>query len=232
MGLFGSIGAGLGLMTGGVGGMFTGGAAGTAADRFGGRGGSPGSPGGYKRPTTEDPRVAAMRARMAGIRTAAGPAKPLAMEQRGQDPYFAQARQAAGNRVNAQGMSANNALNRRLAAMGQTNSGSALKNQQLLQDQLAQQHEQAQLGIGGQEMQANQAVDQRNFQREGMNAEDQFRRMQAELAGEGQLGALDAQYAGADAEQSDNAYNRWMNEQQMKRSGGLFGGGGFLGLGF
>lgn len=71
-------------------------------------------------------------------------------------PEYQKMRDVASQRVNAQGQEQQDVLKRRLASIGNLKSGAALKQEQLINNDIGQQREQAMAGIDAQEAQETQ----------------------------------------------------------------------------
>lgn len=91
-----------------------------------------------------------------------------AARQTGPLPQFELMRRRASQRAEASGQQANDALQRRFAAMGGLNSGAAIKQQQLTSEAVARQREDALAGVDAAEqqerMRQQDLADERNFQ--------------------------------------------------------------------
>jgi hypothetical protein len=167
----------------------------------------------------------------------AQPGPRLQMERPGANPYFAAQRNAMAGRFAGAAQQGQGAIDRRFAANGMGGSGSAIKATMMNQAQADQGREEAMLGIAGQEQQANEALVGRNFQREGTNfqqelSESPIGRLMAQLQAQGQLSGVDQGYKQLLADYLANKENARLGQQQLEKTGGLFGGGGFMGLGF
>lgn len=148
---------------------------------------------------------------------------------------FEAIRRRAIAQARTQGQENENALMRRLSAAGALNSGAGIK---LLQ----QQKERDQEAVRGstenidfqeaqQRMARDEAIAGRNFQRELKNSDDAFRTSVFKFDAASKLGQLDLQLQQFAMAKGEQAFNKRIAELEDKRSGGLFGGGGFLGLG-
>lgn len=163
-----------------------------------------------------------------------------------ENPIYAMARQRA--QQNAQNNIQGNigALNRRFAAMGNLNSGAAIKASQQIRDQGQQalsgdlQNIEAQSAGDvlqrkeaeqGRNFQAQQAAVGRNFQRELQNKNQEFQNQVFQFDSNSKLAALDNELTRTGLEADAQEFNKRMQRYQAGHSGGLFGGGGFLGTG-
>lgn len=153
-------------------------------------------------------------------------------------------RKRAEQRVTAGGQEAVEAMKRRYAAMGNLNSGSAIRSEQIQNNENQQQKEQA---IGAIDLGEAQEGSQKNFAANESEKARSFTAGQAALerAQRGdQFGAQlelerqkqnyaqtsgDRQY---ELDKATTAFNSDLANFQKGHTGGFFGGGGFLGLGF
>jgi hypothetical protein len=78
---------------------------------------------------------------------------------------------------------------------------------------------------------AQQQVLQRNMQRELFNADSQFKADVFKFDSNSKLNSLDLAWEGQELDRENTQYNKEQNEWTRKHTGGLFGSGGFLGLG-
>lgn len=139
------------------------------------------------------------------------------------------------------------AMNRRFAAMGSLNSGAAIKAVQNVQDSANQQEQNAMNQIGAQEEQVRFDVDQanlnrdlqrqessaqRNFQRELKNQDQAFQDKVFSFDSGSKLAQMDIAISNAALEADAQEFNKNMEMFKQRTSGGLFGAGGFAGLGF
>lgn len=159
------------------------------------------------------------------------PAKPFeAQTGKGGSPYDAVRQKAtkdAGNQE-AQGL---DAITRRFAAMGNLNSGSYVKAQEELSRQAQERNQDAQGKIDMAEVQgalpyAEMEQKESQFGRQLGQQESQFGR---ELPLKQRQLDLEASQQALDAHANDLNYE--LGQYQSQHSGGLFGGGGFLGIG-
>jgi hypothetical protein len=138
------------------------------------------------------------------------------------------------------------ALQRRLAALGNLNSGAGIKQVENLDSDLARQEADANLNLSTQQaqseeakgFQASQAAQGRNFAREQYNAGIPFQFGQFQFDAQSkmaQLGLQGAQFGMSqdafDWQKQIDEYNKKLGAYQAGHSGGLLGGGGFLGTG-
>lgn len=179
---------------------------------------------------------------------------PVAMETQGYQakqvtgplPEFELARKRAMAQVNQGRGQASDALARRLAAMGQSNSGTAIRQQNLIEEQAQSQLALANEGIQAQEAQAQrelqaqednkafqsgEAIKGRNFQRDMYNRDNDFKAMLSKFDAYSKLAQLDLAYDDAERSRVNDQFNKELAEYQKRHSGGLLGGGGFLGTG-
>lgn len=171
------------------------------------------------------------------------------------DPYAAQSMQDAYSkqregikqRFNAQGQERNDALTRRFAAMGGgLSGGAAIKQQQLQDDSNSQQREEAIQGVNAHEAQSNfqsqeanqarafqagEAEKSRGLQKEQFGAEMGLRNKSFEFEKSAKLRDLDRLDQQFGLEAQAQGFNTELAKDQAKKTGGLFGGGGTLGLG-
>lgn len=170
----------------------------------------------------------------------------------GASPYDAVRQRTAQNydTSNQQGMEA---LQRRFAAMGNQNSGAAIKAQQL-QDQQNQESkngalgsinlEEAKTGIGigeaqkqrdFEKSQQERGIAQQNLalaaQQGQFDKEQIYKNKVADMSNNTELKKIDLESSGQELERQAQAYNTDLSNWQKSHSGGLLGGGGFLGTG-
>lgn len=161
-------------------------------------------------------------------------------------PEFEQARTKVNEQANQAGSAASEALKRRFAAMGALNSGAAIKSQEEATNENETRRLDALSGVNNQEaaakrgleqgeadkeFQANQALVGRNMQRELYNADQDFKSKLNQFDSYSKLAQLDMGFDQQDMDKRNNDYNMELSKYQADHSGGLFGGGGFLGLG-
>lgn len=142
------------------------------------------------------------------------------------------------------------ALQRRYAAMGNLNSGSNIEqinnlNRQSgedLQNELGQinlgeqeganqRNFQREMQQGGQAFQAKQADIQRQFQGEQAGLQRGLQEKLANMENATKARQLDLEFQNSDLERQAMLFNQDMAGWQREHSGGLLGGGGFLGTG-
>ena len=154
-------------------------------------------------------------------------------------PEFDTIRANARSMANAEKSGAMEALARKYAAMGNLNSGSYIKQSRLTDQGYNQAASKMLADIGAQEAQQRRALQQaegnKEFQsREAYNA---AKRQEGQNVFENatKLRALDLALFKANQEAQDSAFNAEMANYQAryseKNTGGLLGGGGFLGTG-
>lgn len=158
-------------------------------------------------------------------------------------PEFEQARNLTSQSLNAQKQGSDDAMQRRFAAMGNLNSGAYIKAAQVGDQQANESRGNAMAGIGMQEAQTRRGLQQQEAQKEFQSGEqakmynaqagNQFQQFKTGLSADsmGKVASLDLAYKGMQQQAADDAYQARMNEYQAKHSGGLFGAGGFLGVG-
>lgn len=237
-----AVGGGLGAVTGFAGGV----AGGALGGLFGGLGGErPGAPGraGYdpaRQKLIED-RIKALRGELAGVPKPQmiGP-EGAAYKAQPNQPQYSAVREAITNRAAASGRTANDAVTRRFAAMGGLGSGSAIKATQMVNDQ-AEAGKRAELAAVDQqiaqtesdkEFQSAEAAKGRGMQREVFNADQAFKDAVFRFDSNSKLAQLQLAFEQADRDSQDTEFSKELAMYQQKNSGGLFGSGGFLGLGF
>lgn len=182
-------------------------------------------------------RRAKIRGAYAGFSTAP---KPLGLEAGAPAklPQFDAMRARVQQRAQAEGNTQTNAMRRRLAATGTLNSGGGIRAVQQVQDAAARRTEDAVQGVEAQEAEQHTALDEaakgRNFQREQFNEQQKLAQADtfAKFAGlESQIDAMDLQRLQLKLQQEESSFNQRLSRWQAGRTGGLFGGGGFLGTG-
>lgn len=168
----------------------------------------------------------------------------------GASPYDV-ARNRANQRATASGQQGLEAIQRRYAAMGNLNSGAAIRTEQLQNQNNEAQKEDSLRSIDAQELsentgrnyQANQQELARGFQaNEAQKARDlqsnqfgqrmTFEQSQAKQAQENYLKDYELKKQQMSEDAQSNAFNKDLANYQKGHTGGFFGGGGFLGLGF
>lgn len=243
-------------LSAGIGGAVTG-ALGVWPGLLGRDGGGSGSGGGQG--VGYDPaREAAIKARIAGLQTnldklappkmlgAEGPAYQ-AKKLEGPLPEYNAIRARVANQANAAGQTQSDALTRRFAAMGGAGNGAFIKNQQqVLQDaeaakaeqlsqvdsQEAQARREMQMAEDDKQFQSEEALKGRSLAREQFNADADFKDKVFRFDSTSKLAQLEMGFVQADRDAQDQAFNKQMALYQQQHSGGLFGAGGTLGLGF
>lgn len=162
----------------------------------------------------------------------------------GADPYEGIRNRAVQDAGNMQSQNID-AITRRYAAMGNLNSGSYVKALQEAGRQAAQQGQDQVANINLAEQQgalpyaqleqerANQAQQERQFGAQYGLSQAQLSEQSRQFGKELPLKAqqLDLEANQQHLDELANIMNRDLAEEQMSRSGGLLGGGGFLGLG-
>lgn len=153
---------------------------------------------------------------------------------------FERQRERVSQTTGAQTQQNTDALRRRFAALGMGSSGAAISAEQQARDKGAQAQAAALADVDaaeGAEMerraevqanrdfQAGEAEKGRKFEGGYRDREFDFNRMNADR----QFGLSERQVGLAEGE---SAFNRRMANAQAKKTGGFFGAGGFLGLGF
>jgi hypothetical protein len=128
------------------------------------------------------------------------------------------ARQRATEQANTQAQSQNDAIRRRFASLGNLNSGAAIKQQQIAQDQANQQRERAISEINAQEADMQ---GQRDFQREMQSTQHQFQAGQSDKDRAQQMALQDR---GFSFQGGENALQRAL-QQRMQQEGFAFQGG-------
>jgi hypothetical protein len=159
---------------------------------------------------------------------------------------FEAARTRATQRATADLQQNQDALKRRFAALGGLNSGAAIKQQQLLQERSQQQREEAIQGIDAAEADRDlqqreaqtqreftgaEAEKQRGFQREQAGIDRGFQDRMFNFDKESKLKQMDLAFKQFKLQKDESEFNKRLERYKAGHSGGLFGGGGFLGLG-
>lgn len=144
------------------------------------------------------------------------------MAETGQLPEFGKIRQATSQRFQRQGQQAQEALKRRFASLGALNTGAALKQEQLAQEQIGKAQEEAMGNLDlaeAQEARRRQEFDiqavqepekQRAFQREQAGLERDFRKEVFAFEKESKLKQLDLAEREYKAEQDATEFNKLM----------------------
>lgn len=159
---------------------------------------------------------------------------------------FDVARERAAQRSSADAQATTGAIQRRFASMGGLNSGASIKAQQIAQQQAQAQREDAIAGVDaaqqqyaeqlaeserGRAFQASQSGLDRGFQGEQNALARALQARQLDMQGTQFDKQFDLQGRQFDFQKDESAFNRRLAKYQAGRSGGLLGGGGFLGTG-
>jgi hypothetical protein len=181
-----------------------------------------------------------------------------AKEFSGALPEFDYMRNKLNSQFSTQRDESQDALKRRFAALGGLNTGAYIKQAQLADEKLNQQKEESLGNIGFQEAQQRRALEREEGQKEfqsgeafkqreyGSSEQDRAREFQTQLYNKdlefknniaqfdarAKLRQIDSEYNAQKLAAIESQYNKELSTYQSKNSGGLFGGGGFLGLGF
>lgn len=183
----------------------------------------------------------------AGINGAAPPT-PLKMETFSPTavpdklPEFDTQRSRISQQAGADEQAQQEALQRRFAAIGNLNSGAAIKGAQLVSDQAVKNKADALSQVDMQESarkqqladrnaQLEEAVKGRNLTRESANAAMDFQNRTFNFDANSKLAALEQGQSQLELAKKESDINAAQNEYTQKHSGGLLGGGGFLGTG-
>lgn len=156
----------------------------------------------------------------------------------GRNPYD-MARERAQQRASQTGQKNAGAIARRFAAIGGLNSGAAIKAQQMAHQQADQQREDAVRDVDiaegqmaqQQAHQSSEAEKARQFQADQAGQDRGFQEKVFSFDKESKLKQLDLAFQQFDLQKDESAFNRRLARYQAGQSGGLFGGGGFLGTG-
>jgi hypothetical protein len=180
-------------------------------------------------------RLEQARAQAQAVGSSFKPMQAEALPQASTDPRFAQMRNQVAQRMGAQAQQGQDALKRRFAAAGMMNSGASIKTMENAQQAASQQREEALQGVDAAETadlrQQQQAAQGRNFQREMTNAESDFKaKVFGAESAKGFVG-LDMALEEFKINRDATRKNFDLAKKQADSTGGLFGGGGFLGLG-
>lgn len=168
--------------------------------------------------------------------------------------HFDRARERASQRANTAAQTGGDALKRRFASLGGMNSGAAIKAQQLNDESANRQREEAIQGVDAAEAQdvqrrgemdrqyaeadkgrafaAGEAEKGRAFQKAHNDLDRQFQDKVFAFDSKSKLRALDQADAQFGFQKDQAGFNQRLEKYKAGQSGGLFGGGGFLGLGF
>jgi hypothetical protein len=170
-----------------------------------------------------------------GIGSSFKPLQAEAMPTASTNPQFQQARLQLTQRANAANQQNQDALKRRFASIGSLNSGAAVKTMQNAQQASDQQREEAIQNINAAEAndlrQEQDAARGRNFQREMSNNEREFQSKIYSADAAAKFSQMDIMLEEFFVNRESTKKNFEIQKQQAENSGGLFGGGGFLGLG-
>lgn len=151
-------------------------------------------------------------------------------------------KQAVSNRANAAKQGNLEAMQRRFAASGNLNSGAAMKAQdvaareadQQAADQLANVDLQAASELQRRkegDLARKDAVAGRNLQRDMTNQSMAFQDKMSKFDAGSKLAQLDIGFDQFALQRGESEFNKAQARHSARNSGGLFGGGGFLGLG-
>lgn len=160
-------------------------------------------------------------------------------------------RQEATQRIGVQAQQGGDALKRRFASLGGLNSGAAIKAQQLNDDNAMQAKESAVAGINAtqaqdeanrdmrreetqqaQSFQSGEAQKARDFTKAHNDMDRQFQEKVFAADQGSKLRQLDLADKTFAFQKDQAGFENQIKLSQDKKSGGLFGAGGFLGLGF
>lgn len=170
---------------------------------------------------------------------------------------FERQREQAVQRAGATAQASGDAIKRRFAAMGGMNSGAAVKAEQIARDTANQQKEDAIAGVNAaesqdmaqkQEMQANrdfqsneaklgrdfqstEAQKGRDFQKGQSDIDRAFQDKVFQFDSNSKLRQLDLADKQFALGKDESEFNKRLARYEAGNKGGLFGGGGFLGLG-
>lgn len=134
------------------------------------------------------------------------------------DQYFAKQRELATQKAQSQGQENSGAIARRFAAMGGSNSGAALKAQELNDQQTGQAQQEALQGVGGQELQARQTEQGQQFQSAEAEKQRQFQGQESAAQRQQQQGqfgqTLDLEKQQLAFDREDQAFNKGLSALQ------------------
>lgn len=143
-------------------------------------------------------------------------------------PAYDAMRSRLNSQYNTTQQQGQDAIDRQFAAMGGGPSGAQVKQTENLVGSIAKQRGEDMDSINAHEAEARTGLQQQESQKEFQSGEAgrgyQFQ-------GIGTLGNLDLQYKNAQKEAMNDQFNKIMAQYQSRHSGGLLGGGGFLGTG-
>lgn len=158
-------------------------------------------------------------------------------------PEFTDQRNILTQQLNAQEQGQRSAMERKFAALGGLNSGSAIRNSQIANQAAAENRGNALTGLSAKEAEAKRGLQQQENQKEfqsGENAKtlnaqmaNQFQQFKTGLGADSlsKIAQLDMGYKGLQQQSADEAFNAAMAQYQARHSGGLLGAGGIFGLG-
>ena len=150
-------------------------------------------------------------------------------------PLFDMMRQNLSTQFNQQQQQGQDAINRQFAAMGGGPSGAQVKQTENLAAGVAQAKEQGLRDINAQEAQTRTQLTeqqaQENLQAQEFNTQMGLQGQELQFQEGSSLAGLNTAWDQAQEQSTNDAFNKAMGQYQAQHSGGLFGGGGFLGLG-
>lgn len=154
-------------------------------------------------------------------------------------PEYDAMRTRLNQRYNRDQQAAQEGLDRKFAALGGGPSGASIKASEKLAGDFAAKKGEEALGIDAEEAQARRGLQETEYGREyesgekarGYGFQGKLAGAEAKLGGYGTLANLDLAYKNAQKEALNDEFNKIMAMYQAKHSGGLLGGGGFLGTG-
>jgi hypothetical protein len=159
---------------------------------------------------------------------------------------FEPIRQQALQQANAGTQNANDALQRRYAAMGGGNSGAFIKQQQQLLQNGEDKKQEVLNNVNAQEAQARRALQQqesqkefqsqeaskgRSLTREQYNSDLDFKNSAFKFDQTSKLAQLELGFQQSERDSEDQRFNKELALYQARHSGGLLGAGGILGTG-
>ena len=150
-------------------------------------------------------------------------------------PEYASMRNDLISQNNAAKSDAMNALERKFAAMGNLNSGAYIKQSQIADQNYNQQAQRSLNDFNNsiaekeaqREFQSQEAYNQRAFAASGQARQEAYQNFDNNT----KLAALQNAWYQSIQNHADSQFNAEMAKYQAEHTGGLFGGGGFLGLG-
>ena len=242
-----AVGQGVAKAAGGVGNLISAGpvaALGGLRGLLGGRGGDPNDfPVPEFKKTSEqetNPMVRRLQEQLAAQK--AQPPKTLQAEAmpaaRGALPEFDEMRSRLRTESGRELQGANDAINRRFAALGASNSGAAIKQLQIAKDEAAKRSDDAMQSVNFQEAQQRRQLEEqdrqgaltRNFQRELVNADASFKDKVFNADQESKIAQLDLAFKEADHQREVDQYtialNKLLAGDKQGLIGSLFGKGG------